>query len=84
MSEKVLATGGHHILKVRPNKILEGTACQCSDLNNDCNDLNLPCETLSFYATQWSELLSETEHLDLLLLKGRHWPINFTTEVVEI
>ena len=84
MSEKVLATGGHHTLKVRPNEVLEGTACQCSDLNNDCSDLDLPCETLSHYATQRGGLLSETKRLNLLLLKGRHWPVNFTTEVVEI
>ena len=84
VSEKVLAIG-HHILKVRPNKVLEGTACQCSDLSNDCNDLDdLPCETLSYYATQQGGLLSEIEPLNLLFLKGRHWPVNFTTEVVEM
>jgi hypothetical protein len=80
-SEKVAT--GHHTLKVKPNEVLEGTACQCSDLNNDCEDPE-PCETLSFYATQQGGLLCEIEPLNLLFLKGRHWPINFTTEVVEI
>ena len=69
----------HQILKVKPNEALSGLAvCQSNDLDPE------PCETLSNYATQQSGLLSEANAINLLFPEGRHYPVNFTTEVIEI
>ena len=79
--EEVAIGQGVLRVKLRPNEALESIACQSSDLDHDDSE---PCETLSYYATQQAGILSEIDAINLLFLEGRHYPINFTTETVQI
>ena len=71
---------GHHniILRVKPSETLEDITCQHNESDPE------QCEILDYYVTQRMTLLTEANVINLTFLQGRHYPVNFVTETVEI